>query len=828
MALNLNIVSKFNEKGVKEAQASFSGIGKKLAGLAGLVAAAFSVTAIKNFAKESIAAAEDVAVANNRLAAIAETVGLFGQETEAVTARLREFAEANEFALATDAEVIKATQAKLLAFKGLAASADEAGGAFDRTTKAAIDMAAAGFGSAESNAAKLGRALEDPVRGMTALARSGVVFNEQEKKNIKTLVESGKTLEAQNVLLQALEGRFGGTALATATASEKMKLAFDNIRETVGAALLPAFNSVADAVLPLVEYLLPKISAFFEEKITPFLTRASDAFKNFTANIRENGFSLGEIFSQLAEGVSRFLEGGGLERAFETIAEMRMNFLNSVMKALPGIIDAFIKFVPQLIDFLLNDLLPMLLREFVFIIGQIAEILIKSLPKLVEALVSMVPGLLRAAITLFNTLIDAVIKILPPLLRTIVETIPEIVKTLLRMLPDILDAGIKLFMALVDAIPEIIPPLLKALVDLIPVFTKALVDYFPVLFDAAVKLFVAIVQAVPRIIPQLITAVMGLIPVITDTLLTAMPQLIDAGFQILKGLAEGIIKNAPRILGEAAKSIGNTLTNGVKALLGIRSPSQVFYDFGLDVGQGFVNGMRATFKDIENTALQLAQAAADRAQAALNKAGITSIYSNFGVPVNVTTRTGQLFDVGKATDDINAIYDYMGAKTREQMLEVEKFVLGMTFQEALDTLFVGVSNGTEELANSVQKVLDSFEGLSRGVAEAGLVPDEVNPFLNRFEQTQSGGGGLPQMALATGGFVQKPLNALVGEAGPEVVMPLDRFENLLGIGSAKPQGSTYNITINAGVGSDPVSIGRYVTDAIKRYESVSGKVFASA
>lgn len=824
MALNLNIVSKFNDKGVQEATASFSGIGKKLAGLAGLVAAAFSVTAIKNFAKESIAAAEGVAVANNRLDAIAKSVALFGDETEAVTARLKSFAEANEFALATDAEVIKATQAKLLAFKGLAATADEAGGAFDRTTKAAIDLAAAGFGSAEANAAKLGRALEDPIKGMSALARSGVVFTEQEKQKIKTLTESGKTLEAQNLLLEALEGRFGGTALATATASEKMKLAFDNIRETVGAALLPAFNAFADALLPLIEYLLPKISEFFEEKITPFVNKASEAFQKFTEDIRTNGFDLGRIFTQLAEGVSRFLEGGGLERAFTTIAEMRMNFLNSVLKALPGIIDAFIKFIPQLIDFLLNDLLPMLLKEFIYIIEQLAQIVLKSLPKLVEALLAMVPGLLTAAITLFNTLIEAVIEVLPALLKTIVETIPQIVKTILKMLPDILDAGIKLFTALVEAIPKIIPPLLKALVDLIPVFTKALIDYFPLLFDTAVKLFTAIVQAIPKILPQLITAVTELVPVIVDTLLKAMPLLIDAGFQILKGLAEGIIKNAPKILGEAANSIGNTLINGVKALLGIKSPSKVFYDFGIDVGQGFVNGMRATFQDIEDTALELAYAAANKAQEALKKAGITEIYSNFGVPTNVTTRTGQLFDVGKATDDLNAIYDYMGAKTREQMLDIERFVLGVTFQEALDTLFVGVKDGSEELASSVQKVLDSFENLSRGVSEAGLMPDEVNPFRNRFEETQSGGGGIPQMALAAGGFVQKPLNALVGEAGPEVVMPLDRFENLYGGG----KGSTYNITINAGIGSDPVSIGRYVTDAIKRYESVSGKVFASA
>jgi hypothetical protein len=47
------------------------------------------------------------------------------------------------------------------------------GGNFDRATQAAIDMGAAGFGSAEQNAAQLGKALNDPITGLAALRRSG-------------------------------------------------------------------------------------------------------------------------------------------------------------------------------------------------------------------------------------------------------------------------------------------------------------------------------------------------------------------------------------------------------------------------------------------------------------------------------------------------------------------------------------------------------------------------------------------------------------------------------------------------------------------------------
>jgi len=78
---------------------------------------------------------------------------------------------------------------------------------------------------------------------------------------------------------------------------------------------------------------------------------------------------------------------------------------------------------------------------------------------------------------------------------------------------------------------------------------------------------------------------------------------------------------------------------------------------------------------------------------------------------------------------------------------------------------------------------------------------------------------LPRVALAEGGIVDRPTMSLIGEAGPEAVIPLDKLDRM--------GGPIYNITVQAGVG-DPVRIGEEVVTAIKRYERVSGPVFASA
>ena len=83
--------------------------------------------------------------------------------------------------------------------------------------------------------------------------------------------------------------------------------------------------------------------------------------------------------------------------------------------------------------------------------------------------------------------------------------------------------------------------------------------------------------------------------------------------------------------------------------------------------------------------------------------------------------------------------------------------------------------------------------------------------------------GVPDIPLlADGGIVNRATLAVIGEAGPEAVVPLDKMGGSGGIG-----GSTYNITVNAGVG-DPGTIGQSVVDAITAYERRNGAGWRAA
>jgi hypothetical protein len=265
MAIRIPIISEFDSKGIERAKKEFaqlktSGEKAQFALKKAALPAAAALAAVGAAAVKMVAAGEAAATSNARIAQINESMGLFGDTTAIVNKRITDYAEATARATGIDQNQIKLAQAKLLTFKELAVSADEAGGAFDRATQAAIDMGAAGFGDAATNAVQLGKALNDPIKGVTALAKSGVTFTEQEKDKIKTLVESNKLLEAQDMVLKAIEQQVGGTALATANDSDKMKVAFSQLSESIGLTLLPLMQKFTAIML--------KVSQFAAENTT--------------------------------------------------------------------------------------------------------------------------------------------------------------------------------------------------------------------------------------------------------------------------------------------------------------------------------------------------------------------------------------------------------------------------------------------------------------------------------------------------------------------------------------------------------------------------------
>jgi hypothetical protein len=122
--------------------------------------------------------------------------------------KLKEMASALQSQTAFGDEAIISAQSLLLTFKNIQ------GEIFQRTLPAMLDLSTILETDLKSSALQLGKALNDPILGVSALSRVGIQFTDQQKEMIKTLVESNRLFEAQDIILKEVESQVGGTAKA--------------------------------------------------------------------------------------------------------------------------------------------------------------------------------------------------------------------------------------------------------------------------------------------------------------------------------------------------------------------------------------------------------------------------------------------------------------------------------------------------------------------------------------------------------------------------------------------------------------------------------------
>lgn len=208
-----------------------------------------------------------------------------------------------------DDEVIQTGANMLLTFKNVRNEAGQGSAVFDRATAAAVDLSASGFGSVDSSAKMLGKALNDPLKGIGALGKAGVTFTQQQKDQIKVLMESGDVLGAQKIILGEVESQVGGVAAASATMGEKVKVSWDNLKEQVGTALLPALDKLGkwflETGLPAIQrfggWIADRLWPALKEgwqTILPGLTRALDILTGGTGDGEMSWKKFGDIITE--------------------------------------------------------------------------------------------------------------------------------------------------------------------------------------------------------------------------------------------------------------------------------------------------------------------------------------------------------------------------------------------------------------------------------------------------------------------------------------------------------------------------------------------------
>ena len=321
--------SKKSAAGLKSTMSSLgSGIGSAFSGVAKSVgamglAATGAAAAIGGIAYKLISIAEEGIQAENRIKNVVKTMGLFGSQSGDVADRLIKVADATELATGVDGDLIMSAQAKLATFKELAKTSGITGGAFDRATQASIDMAAVFGGDASTYAVQLGKALEDPEKGLAALKRTGALTAQQIKEISQEFTQTGNRAKAFDQVLKAIETQVGGSASATASGMARIKVSVGQMLDEIGKPMAEVFSKFAADVAKMTPQIVESLSSLAPKirEIGYTITAAlAEALQGDTSRMVKIGELIGEAvtigfktaitrgFMEATESAFRFFE----------------------------------------------------------------------------------------------------------------------------------------------------------------------------------------------------------------------------------------------------------------------------------------------------------------------------------------------------------------------------------------------------------------------------------------------------------------------------------------------------------------------------------------
>ena len=552
----------------------------------------------------------------------------------------------------------------------------------------------------------------------------------------------------------------------------------DAISEAIGAgieALAPAIEAFVDALavlLPALEPVIPVIFQLVTLKWQVIITAIG---------------ALVDVFAQLAPVVADLFTvmGPFIDTVLSTLGDV----LRESAPLLEALMKAFTKLLPAV-------------EPLIEVLGQlVSDVLVALAPVITElgdALVQLMPS--------FVELIDAVRPIIPllgELLVGAVQILMNLLEPLLPVLTDIADAFL-------TALAPVIPPLVDALVAL----SAALA---PVIEELGAQMAEQIQTLAPLLPPlaelfiALLEAITPLIPIVTDLLLV-QNRLMTEGLQLIMPMLVdiiGIFTEFANVLGEVIATVtkfvdwvidqftrlfnvlvGNSiipdLINGITEWFeklmdlidivtavfdGIRSVVETVFGAVKSFIETTINAIKSVVDSVWNTIKSLTQTAWN-----LIKSYIVDPISSAW-----TTVSGLVDDIESA---VTGVWDSIKSTTTEVWNSIKDAILNPieTVKGLVQTEVDGIKNilAFTGLLGTVTGVFNSIKSAMVSPIQAAY--DAISGIVGRIKSAISsipspGGivgkiGGL--IPGAAGGMFTRPTPMVIGEAGREALIPLDR------------------------------------------------------
>jgi len=151
-------------------------------------------------------------------------------------------------------EAIIETQALMLTFTNINKEV------FPQSLEAILNISDAMGQDLRQTTIQVGKALNDPIQGMSALRRVGIQLSDTQKEQVKKFMAVNDVASAQKIIIEELDTQFGGMARATrltlAGSLTALANSWGDAMERMGGALAPFIGTLANALKGITSIMM--------------------------------------------------------------------------------------------------------------------------------------------------------------------------------------------------------------------------------------------------------------------------------------------------------------------------------------------------------------------------------------------------------------------------------------------------------------------------------------------------------------------------------------------------------------------------------------------
>lgn len=221
-----------------------------------------------------------------------------------------DFAEQLAVQIGGDDDAIREVQAKLASFPDAFRDGSLGAEGMRRATAAAFDLQAIGIGDAQSNIVGIGKALNDPIKGMNALSRAGVSFSAAQKSQITQAMQQGDLAKAQAILMQGIESNAKGAAEAAASNVDKLKSKIGILKGSIEDAVVGGAEKLAGWALtlaPTIGVAFTQIGAAISGVIAWF-TKAGSSGQQLGGALSQHFTAMWAVVGPALRGIGQVIQ----------------------------------------------------------------------------------------------------------------------------------------------------------------------------------------------------------------------------------------------------------------------------------------------------------------------------------------------------------------------------------------------------------------------------------------------------------------------------------------------------------------------------------------